>query len=98
MAMEELGFETKKIRSVKATLDGTSCRIKVQNDLSETFAIRDGLKQGDALLCFIFNLALEIVFRCAGISISRTLPTSLVQILGFADDLDLHQSQEKRKK
>ena len=45
VAIEKLGFETKLIRLVKATLDGTTCRVKVQSDLSETFAVRDGLKQ-----------------------------------------------------
>jgi sorting nexin-29 len=89
IAMKELGFETKMIRLVKATLDGTKCRVKVQNDLSDAFAVKDGLKQGDSLSCLLFNLVLEIAFRRAGISTSRTLANGMVQILGFADDLDI---------
>ena len=87
--MKELGFETKLIRLVKATLDGTWCRVKVQNDLSDPFAIKEGLKQGDALSCLLFNLALELAMRRAGISTSRTLANGVIQVLGFTDDLDL---------
>lgn len=89
VAMKELGFETKLIRLVKATLDGTRCRVKVQNDFSDTFAVREGLKQGDALSCVLFNLALEMAFRRAGISTSKTLAIGMAQVLGFADDLDI---------
>src|ERR1700744_4601746 len=31
VAMKQLGFETKLIRLVKATLEGIRCRVKVQN-------------------------------------------------------------------
>jgi len=89
VAMKELGFETKYIRLVKATLDGTRCRVKVQNDMSDEFAVREGLKQGDALSCLLFNLALEIAMRRAGIQTNKTLVNGSVQVLGFADDLDL---------
>lgn len=89
VAMKELGFETKYIRLVKATLDGTRCRVKVQNDLSNTFAVREGLKQGDALSCLLFNIALEIAIRRAGIRTEKTLANGMTQVLGFADDLDV---------
>jgi len=89
VAMKELGFETKLIRLVKATLDGTRCRVKVQNDLSDEFAVGEGLKQGDGLSCLLFNLALEIAMRRAGIQTNKTLANGTSQVLGFADDLDL---------
>ena len=47
VGMKELGYETKLIRLVKATLDGTKCRVKLQNDLSDEFDVEEGLKQGD---------------------------------------------------
>jgi len=89
VGMKELGYETKLIRLVKATLDGTRCRVKVQNDLSDEFDVDEGLKQGDGLSCLLFNLALEIAMRRAGIQTRKTLASSTVQVLGFADDLDL---------
>ena len=57
---------------VKATLDGTACRVKVENDLSDSFNAKKGLKLGDALLCLLFNLIDEIVFRRGGIATNRT--------------------------
>ena len=51
--------------------------------------MKERLKQGDALSCLLLNLTLEIAIRRAGTSTSRTLTDGLVQVLGFADDLDL---------
>ena len=95
VGMKELGYETKLIRLVKATLDGTKCRVKVQNDLSDEFDVEEGLKQGDGLSCLLFNLALEIAMRRAGIQTHKTLASSTVQVLGFADDLDLASRTHK---
>lgn len=75
------------------TLNGTKCRVKLQNEFSETFDILEGLRQGDRLSTLLFNMALEIAMRRAGIQSSRTLATNVVQILGFADDLDLASSR-----
>ena len=61
----------------------------MQNDVSDTFRVNDALKQGDALSCLLFNLAPEIAFRRGRISTSKTLANGSVQILGFADYLDL---------
>ena len=87
--MKELGFELKLIRLVAATLNGSKCRVKLGSDISDPFEIREGLKQGDALSTLLFNVALEGAMRRAGIQSSRTLATSMVQILAFADDLDI---------
>ncbi len=89
VVMKELGFETKLIRLVRATLKGTKCRVKVQNNMSEAFETRESLRQGDALSCLLFNIALEGAFRRAGIQTHRTLATSMYQVMAFADDLDL---------
>ena len=44
VGMKELGYETKLIRLVKATVDCTKCRVKVQNDLSDEFDVEEGQK------------------------------------------------------
>lgn len=87
--MHELAFPSKLIRLVAATLDGPTCRIKMQNDLSEPFVTLDGLRQGDALSTLLFNVALEGAIRRTNIRSSGTLANSLVQILAFADDIDI---------
>ena len=89
VVMKEVGFEPKLIRLVAATLNGSKICIKMKTDMSNTFEVKDGLKQGDALSTLLFNVALEGAMRRAGIQTSRTLATNIVQILGFADDLDI---------
>jgi sorting nexin-29 len=61
-AMLELGMPPKL-----ATMQGTTAKVKVQNELSESFRIQNGLRQGDALACILFNLALEKIIRDANI-------------------------------
>ena len=89
MGLKELGFKLKLLRLVNATFNGTRCRVKVQNEYSDPFEIMEGLKQGDGLSTLLFNVALEIAMRRAGIQTSRTLTSNILQILGFADDLDI---------
>jgi hypothetical protein len=49
VGMSELNFPTKLIRLTKATLTIVTCCVKIQNDCSKSFKIRDGLRQGDVL-------------------------------------------------
>jgi hypothetical protein len=44
--MSELNFPTKLIRLTKATLTIVTCCVKIQNDCSESFKTRQGLRQG----------------------------------------------------
>jgi hypothetical protein len=48
---------TMLVRLTQATMEGTAAKVKVQNELSESFCIRNGLRQGDALACILFNIA-----------------------------------------
>jgi hypothetical protein len=49
VGMSELTFPTKLIRLTKATLTIVTCCVKIQNDCSESFETRQGLRQGDVL-------------------------------------------------
>jgi hypothetical protein len=49
VGMSELSFPTKLIRLTKATLTIVNCCVKIQNDCSESFETRQGLRQGDVL-------------------------------------------------
>ena len=65
--------------------------------MSDTFPIKNGLKQGDALLPFVFNLALEYAIRRVRGNDSLKLSTKL-QISVYADNiLDgcTHTTQKK---
>jgi hypothetical protein len=46
--MSEVNFPTKLIRLAKATLTIVTCCVYIQNDFSEPFETRQGLRQGDA--------------------------------------------------
>jgi len=65
--MLEFGIPPKLVRLTKATMEGTTAKVKVQNELSESFHIQNGLRQGDALACILFNIALEKIIRDANI-------------------------------
>ena len=61
----------------------------MQNELSESSCIQNGLRQGDALACILFNIALEKVIRDANINQCGNIFYKSVQILAYADDIIL---------
>jgi Reverse transcriptase (RNA-dependent DNA polymerase). len=44
-------------------LDGTWSKVRIEDYLSSSFPIENGLKQGDALPPLLFNFALEYAVR-----------------------------------
>lgn len=87
--MHEHRFPGKLIRLIKATMDSVWCRVKISNELSDSFESRRGLRQGDGLSCLLFNLALEGVFRRAELNTRGTIFTRSSQLVCFADDVDI---------
>jgi sorting nexin-29 len=88
-AMEEFEIPRKMIGLTKAILKNVKCRVKIQNQLSGTFATQKGLRQGDALSCLLFNIALEKVIRESGIDTRGTVFHKSTQLLAYADDVDI---------
>jgi hypothetical protein len=82
--MSELNFLTKLIRLTKATLTIVTCCIKIQNDCSESFGTRQGLRQGDVLSTLLFNVVLEVIIQTTG-----TIYYKETQLLAYADDIDI---------
>jgi sorting nexin-29 len=97
-AMEEMHIPRKLIALVRATMRKTRYRIKIQNMLSSPIITRDGVPQGDSLACLLFNIALEKVVRDAGINTRETILYKSVQILAFADDIDIIRRTQKSMK
>ena len=87
--MAESRFPHKLIRLLKATLARVFCSVKVQGATSSMFECRIGLRQGDELSTKLFNIALEGVIRRAKLEVSGTIFTKSIQLLGFADDIDI---------
>jgi sorting nexin-29 len=61
--------------------------VKTQNGISAPFITRKGLRQGDALSCMIFNIALEKTVRVAGLDIRGTMLYKSVQIFAYVYDI-----------
>ena len=72
-AMSEFGIPSKLIRLVKTTMTNVQCSVKIQSHLSEPIPTTRGVKQGNALACLLFNIALEKVIRDSGIQTRGTI-------------------------
>ncbi|GFX08278.1 reverse transcriptase domain-containing protein [Trichonephila clavipes] len=88
-AMTEFKIPKKLVNLTKATLKNVRCRIKIQKYLSEPFTTERGLRQGDLLACLLFNLVLEKCIRDSGLDRSGTLWNRSLQLLAYADDIDI---------
>jgi hypothetical protein len=61
--LTEFGTSTKLVRLIKVYLGETCSRVGAGKHLSETFPIKNGLKQGDVLSPLLSNFALEYAIR-----------------------------------
>ncbi|GFU18735.1 putative endonuclease-reverse transcriptase [Trichonephila clavipes] len=50
---------------------------------------KNGVRQGDALVCLLFNLALEKVVRDSNINTGGNIFNKSIKLLAFADDIDI---------
>jgi hypothetical protein len=87
--MSELNFPTQFIRLTKATHTIVTSCVKIQNDCSESFKTRQGLRQGDVLSMLLFNVVLEVVVRRANLQTTGTIYNEETQLLAYADDIDI---------
>jgi hypothetical protein len=89
MAMEEFEVPRKLINLTKITLMRVTCRVKIQNSLSESFTTERGLRQGDALVCMLFNIAPAKAIRDSGTERRGIIYHKSIQVLAYADDIDI---------
>lgn len=86
-AMEEFGIPEQLILMTKASMQNVVCKVKIDGNLSQSFPAENGLRQGDALSCVLFNVALEKVIRDANVNSRGTILNKPVQIMAYADDI-----------
>jgi hypothetical protein len=67
----------------------TQYQIRIQSTLCEPLPTKNGVRQGDALACLLFNIALEKVIRDEKINTRGSIFYKSVQILVYADDIDI---------
>ena len=85
----EFGIPKKLVRLIKMCLIETCSRVRVGKNLCDMFPIRNGLKEGDALLPFLSNFAVEYVIMRVqvnqdGLTLNRTH-----QLLAYADNVNI---------
>ncbi|KAJ4443308.1 hypothetical protein ANN_04976 [Periplaneta americana] len=71
------------------TMLETRAQVKVFGGISGAFVVNNGLKQGDGLAPMLFDITLDWVIRQTDIDINNTLMYKSVQVVGYADDLDI---------
>jgi hypothetical protein len=59
----DFGVAMKLVRLIKMCLNETYSKIHIGKQLSDSFPIQSGLKQGDALSPLLLNFALEYAVR-----------------------------------
>jgi sorting nexin-29 len=88
-AMDEFGIPGKLTRTVRATMENTSSSIRVQTPLSDPSDVTNGLRQGDALACLLFNVVLQKATNDSRIQTSGHIFVKSLQIIAYVDDVVL---------
>ena len=88
----------KLVQLTRLTMIQTTAKVKLQTGMTDPFNVTRGLKQGDGLAPTLFNLALEYVIRKLSIDRNSTLEHKMVQIVGYADDINIMARSQGRAK
>jgi hypothetical protein len=85
----EFGVPMKLVRLIKMCLNETYSKVHIGKHLSDSFPIKNGLKQGDALSPLFFNFALEYAIRKVQEKQMGFKLNGTNQLMAYADDVNL---------
>ena len=75
----------KLIKLIKLTMQQTKMRVKVNNNYSEWFKTKTGVRQGDPLSALLFSVVLDSVIT--NLEVQGNTTTRLKQIRAYADNI-----------
>ena len=91
------GVSGRLLRAVKALYENSKARVRVEDELTECFEVRQGVRQGCPLSPWLFNVFLDMVAREARAQFNGgvRLDKCTMQLLMFADDTVLLAETEE---
>ncbi len=101
--MRHYGIPEKLVNLVSKSYDGTRCQVCHEGQLSDSFEIKTGVRQGCLLSPFLFNLAIDWVMRETTAGRRNGIqwtPLRQLDDLDYADDIALlsHSHQQMQFK
>lgn len=85
VCLKHLGVPQKIIRLVMLTLEGSIAMVRVNNEMTEPFDVKTGVRQGDSLSALIFILVLEAALR--KVDSVGDITYRMSQLSAYADDI-----------
>jgi sorting nexin-29 len=82
-----LGIPNKLVQLIGVTMAGSKAIVRVDNQYTSAFPITNGVRQGDALSCILFDLVLEAALQKMNITVH--IGTKSTQIFAYADNVVL---------
>ena len=79
MTMTDLKILFELIRLVSMTIRKVHGRVKIKDELRDSFDSNTGLRQGDSYFCLLCNTALDKVIRDSSLQKTRTILTKSIQ-------------------